>query len=221
MNKKFQLLNSRQDDIFTSIAGILGGIAAPVRIKLIHYLSQAPLTVEVLAKKIDQSVANTSMHLRKMLSENLVSVISQGQKRVYSLHPAALEFWESCQDFVQKIDPSLFLESEDIFGDVAWDKDLAETVEMAKQNEVIFLDVRPDDESVEDLNLPYVVHIAAQDLEEKISKLPKRKSIIVFCRGRLCSLSVMTVNDLRKKGFKAYRLDKSWFALKNYLSKKK
>lgn len=218
MNKKFQVLKSRQDEIFNSIASILGGIAAPVRIKLIHFLSQAPLTVEVLANKIDQSVANTSMHLRKMLAENIVTVTSQGQKRVYTLHPAVLEFWESCQDFVQKIDPQLHLVSEDLFGAIEWDKNINETVTMAKKGELILLDVRPEDESVDDLNLPYVLHISSQNLDEKLNKLPKRKPILVFCRGRLCSLSAATVSDLRAKGLKAYRLDKSWFAIKKHLS---
>ncbi len=65
MNKKFELIKNRQDEIFLGISNLLSGISSPVRLKLLHFLSQAPLTVEVLSNKIDQSVANTSMHLRK------------------------------------------------------------------------------------------------------------------------------------------------------------
>ena len=87
MDNKLKVLKQRQEDIFVSLASLLGAMAAPVRIRLIHFLSQAPLTVEVMASKVDQSVANTSMHIRKMLNEGLVTVESLGQKRLYTLAP--------------------------------------------------------------------------------------------------------------------------------------
>jgi DNA-binding transcriptional ArsR family regulator len=62
MDNKLKVLKQRQEDIF-SLASLLGAMAAPVRIRLIHFLSQAPLTVEVMEIKVDQSVANTSIWL--------------------------------------------------------------------------------------------------------------------------------------------------------------
>jgi DNA-binding transcriptional ArsR family regulator len=67
MKKKLNELKTKQDHLFNDASSILSSLSAPVRIKLIHFLSQAPLTVEVLSGKLGQSVANTSMHLRKML----------------------------------------------------------------------------------------------------------------------------------------------------------
>lgn len=215
-----QLLKEQQADVFDSMAGILGAIAAPVRIKLIHFLSQAPLTVEVLASKTDQSVANTSMHLRKMLSEGLVSVESLGQKRLYTLGPAVLDFWESYQDFVQKLNPSLKINSEELFGDISWNKDWKETRKLLKNKEIILLDVRPNDEVVDELkDFSEIMHISQQDLKQNLRKLPKRKQILVFCRGRMCALSAYSVNYLRENGFKAYRLEESWTRLKKELLK--
>jgi DNA-binding transcriptional ArsR family regulator len=215
---KLQVLKKQQGNVFESMAGILGAIAAPVRIRLIHFLSQAPLTVEVLAGKTDQSVANTSMHLRKMLSEKLVTVESVGQKRLYTLVPAVLDFWESYQDFIQKLDPQLKINSQDITGDISWTKDWEETRKLIKKKEILFLDVRPSDEVGDDLKeFSEIVHISQQDLKQNLNKLPKRKKILVFCRGRMCALSAYSVNYLRENGFKAFRLEESWTRLKKEL----
>lgn len=217
MDKKLQILKERQNQVFTGMAEILGGISSPVRIRLIHFLSQGPLTVETLADKIDQSVANTSMHLRKMLAEKIVSVTVQGKNRLYSLHPAVLPFWEACQDFVQGLDPNLKLQVEDVYEDLDWKEDLKTTVSMAKNKDVLLLDARPSDEVVEPLDELNVVNIPSGELKKNLAKLSKRKPVLVFCRGRMCALSAYVVNDLREQGYKAYRLNESWYSLKNMI----
>lgn len=215
MDKKLEILRERQNMIFANIAEILGGISSPVRIRLIHFLSQGPLTVETLSNKIDQSIANTSMHLRKMLSAGVVNVTVQGKNRLYTLHPAALTFWEDCQDFVQKIDPTLKLEIEDVYEEMDWRENLRTTVKMAKKNEVTLIDARPSEEVIEPLDELNVLNIPGHEISKHLSKIPKRKPVLIFCRGRLCALSAFAVNELRKKGLKAYRLNESWYSLKN------
>lgn len=217
MDNKLKVLKLRQEDIFASMASLLGAMAAPVRIRLIHFLSQAPLTVEVMADKVDQSVANTSMHLRKMLSEGLVSVESLGQKRLYTLAPEVQSFWENFQDFAQKLDPTLVLEASDLYGDINWKMAWNETKKLVKDGEVVLLDVRPADELVESESTDYVIHIPQAELKANLKKLAKKKSILVFCRGRLCALSAFSVNYLRENGFKAHRLDISWNSIKSDL----
>ncbi len=209
MDKKLKLLKERQEDIFVSLASLLGAMASPVRIRLIHFLSQAPLTVEVAAGKVDESIANTSMHLRKMLNEGLVSVETLGQKRAYSLAPEVLDFWEHYQSFAQKLDPALVLSTSDIYGDLNWTHSWSETKKLAKAGEVLLLDVRPRDEVIEGDGARFVLHIPQSDLKSNLKRLPKNKPLLVFCRGRLCALSAYSVNYLREMGYKAYRLDVS------------
>ena len=220
MDKKLEKLKSSQNDVFEGMAYVLASLSAPVRIKLMHFLAQAPLTVEVLSQKIDQSIANTSMHLRKMLNEKVVSVESVGQKRLYSLHPAAFEFWEQCQDFIQKVHPELKLPTEQIYGDINWTHTLEESFKMLEDGKIIFLDVRPRDEaSVISTNKNFL-HIPSNELESELSKLSKKKAIVVYCRGRMCALSAFTVNYLRERGYKAFRLKESWFSLSQSLQQK-
>jgi len=214
MDHKLKVLKERQEDIFVSLATLLGAMASPVRIRLIHFLSQAPLTVEVMASKVDESIANTSMHLRKMLSEGLVKVETLGQKRLYSLSPAVIGFWEHFQDFAQKLDPSLVLELNDVYGDINWSYSLAETKKMLRSKEILLLDVRPKEEVLSDEDSEDVLHIPQSDLKDSLKRISKKKKVLVFCRGRLCALSAFSVNYLRENGYKAYRLDASWNIIK-------
>ena len=217
MEHKLKVLKERQEDIFVSLASLMGAMASPVRIRLIHFLSQAPLTVEVMAGKVDESVANTSMHLRKMLNEGLVKVETLGQKRLYSLAPAALDFWEHYQDFAQKLDPSLLLETKDLYGDINWTISLNETKKLVRSGEVILLDVRPENEVVNADESDVVLHIPQSELKSHLKKISKKKKILVFCRGRLCALSAFSVNYLRENGLRAYRLDSSWTIIKGVI----
>lgn len=217
MDSKLKVLKTRQEDIFVSLASLSGAMSSPVRIRLVHFLSQAPLTVEVLANKVDESVANTSMHLRKMLGEGLVSVETHGQKRMYSLAPAMFAFWEHYQDFAQELDPSLVLETHDLYGDINWTLSLDETKEMVESGEVVLLDVRPLDETVSTDDSDLILHIPQAELKASLKNIPKKKKILVFCRGRICALSAFSTNYLRENGFKAYRLDISWNAIKGVI----
>lgn len=221
MDKKLNLLKTKQDESFSLMANIIGSFASSVRIKLIHFLSQSPLTVEVLAQKIDQTIANTSMHLRKMLSEKIVNVEVVGQKRLYSLRPALMIFWEQCQDFCMEIDPTVKLSVEELYGDINWKFSEKETLQMIKNKELVVLDVRPDDEAKNELKnrYSYLICLPISELKNRLDELPKRKKILVICRGRLCALSAHTVNLLRENDYKAYRLEASWFKLSKILLK--
>ncbi len=218
MDNKLKVLKERQEETFSSLATLLGAMASPVRIRLIHFLSQAPLTVEILANKVDESVANTSMHLRKMLNEGVLKVETLGQKRLYSLSPAVLDFWEDFQDFAQKLNPSLSLEMNDVYGDINWSYSLAETKRMLRSKEIVLVDVRPRDEVLNDMNSVDILSIPQSELKEGMKKLSKKKKILVFCRGRLCALSAFSVNYLRENGYKAYRLDASWSVIKGVIN---
>lgn len=214
MDNKMKVLKQRQEDIFVSLASLLGAMAAPVRIRLIHFLSQAPLTVEVMASKVDQTIANTSMHVRKMLNEGLVSVERVGQKRLYTLSPEVQIFWENFQDFAQKLDSSLVLDTSDVYGDINWVEPWNDTKKLVKSGEVVLLDVRPEDEVLSSDESDFVTHIPQNNLKSSLKTIPKKKKILVFCRGRLCALSAFSVNYLRENGYKAYRLDVSWNSIK-------
>ncbi len=211
--KQFQELKEKQHEVFEELSSLLGALAAPVRLKIIHLLSQSPQSVETLAEKLNQTTANTSMHLRKMYLEGILKVTTDKQKRIYSIaHPALLSFWENLQDFAQEKNPQLQLKSDDFYGeDFSWEKSPAETRRLIKENKIILLDVRPDDEVNEEET--EAIHLSHSALKDGSIKLPKTKDILVFCRGRFCALAVDAVATLRKKGYRAFRLEESWYEI--------
>ncbi len=216
MNAKLLQTKENQNEIFEGLSSLLLGLASPVRIKLIHFLSQSPLSVEVLADKIGQSVANTSMHLRKMYGAGLVKVSVVGQRRLYTLETAVLHFWEKAQDLLQELHPELNLKTDETYGDIDWELS-GELVKRLKENSALIIDVRPDDEAKDSpfSHLSFYQQIPASELSKE--NFNKTKTLFIFCRGRFCALSADSVFQLRKKGYKAFRLPYSWFELKNIL----
>lgn len=45
-------------------------------------------------------------------------------------------------------------------------------------------------------------------------RLPKSKTLFIYCRGRYCSLASQAVRILRREGYKAFRLRESAFRLR-------
>jgi DNA-binding transcriptional ArsR family regulator len=221
MSKTFEKAKERQEELFIEIASLLSGLTSPVRLKIIHFLSQAPHSVEQLSLKLGQSVANTSMHLKKMQREDILKAETSGQKRIYSLaHLELKTFWEQIQDYAQIQDPTKIIDSEAIYHEnLLWEKSLKETIKDIKSQKVLLLDVRPNDEVDEDdpQYSKYVVHIPFDNLKRMKDELPANKPLLIICRGRLCVMSNESTHQLRKMGFEAFKGHFSWFQLSQAL----
>ena len=221
MSKPIEKAKEKQDYLFTELASLLDALASPVRLKIIHFLTQAPHSVEQLSLKLEQTVANTSMHLKKMQRENILKTETLGQKRIYSLAQEQMkDFWEQIQNFALIHTPSNSIISHELYQeDLEWFKDMEETIKMIKTKKLTLLDVRPDDEiDGMDANYKkYVVHIPFNNLKRLKDDLPKSRPILVICRGRLCVVSNESTYQLRKLGFDAYKLNQSWFQVSKKL----
>ena len=68
------------------------------------------------------------------------------------------------------------------------------------------LDVRPADEYVAG-HIPSALSVPLPELAKRLADLPRGKEIVAYCRGPYCVLAVEAVNILRRKGFKACRLE--------------
>ena len=223
--KTFEKAKDRQEYLFTEMASLLGVLASPVRLKIIHFLFQAPHSVEPLSIKIGQSVANTSMHLKKMQRENILKTVVLGQKRVYSLAQEEMrEFWEQIQHFAEIHNSSNIISSPDIYHEeLAWPRDFVETIKMIQSKKLVLLDVRPSDEIDESdpFYNEFVTHIPAENLKKETHLIPTKKPILVICRGRLCVMSNESTFLLRKKGFEVYKFDYSWYQISKMIGKSK
>jgi rhodanese-related sulfurtransferase len=84
-----------------------------------------------------------------------------------------------------------------------------------KNGEVSVLDVRPPEE-FEAGHIPGALSVPLPELAKRLSDLPRRREVVAYCRGPYCVLAVEAVKLLRRKGFKAVRLEDGvldWAAL--------
>ena len=68
------------------------------------------------------------------------------------------------------------------------------------------LDVRPAEEYRAG-HIPGAVSIPVGELKARLEELPKGRDVIAYCRGPYCVMAGQAVDLLRKKGFKAYRME--------------
>jgi ArsR family transcriptional regulator len=81
-----------------------------------------------------------------------------------------------------------------------------ELLKRSRAGAVTILDVRPPDEFALG-HLPGAVNIPLRALEARLSELKRSTEIVAYCRGPYCVLSYEAVAALRKRGFKARRLE--------------
>ena len=78
-----------------------------------------------------------------------------------------------------------------------------------KRGEAQILDVRPEDEFAMG-HVRGAINIPFEKLARRLRALDRDTEIIAYCRGPYCVLSFEAVALLRKKGFKALRLEDGW-----------
>ena len=75
-----------------------------------------------------------------------------------------------------------------------------------REGDVTVIDVRPREE-YEAAHIPGAVSIPLPELVRDLAQLPKKGEIVAYCRGPYCVLAVEAVRLLRRKGFRAVRLE--------------
>jgi ArsR family transcriptional regulator len=81
-----------------------------------------------------------------------------------------------------------------------------ELVARLKEGTVTLIDVRPEEEFALG-HLPGAINIPVNVLKRRMAELTKRREIVAYCRGPYCVMSFDAVAALRKKGFRARRLE--------------
>jgi rhodanese-related sulfurtransferase len=195
--------------VYDEIARIGKATASPARLEILDMLSQGPRTVEALATQLGQSLANTSHHLQVLRRARLVDAERAGVYVTYRLAtPQVGEFFLRLRALAQ----SRLAEIERVSRQYwetrgaleAVDKD--ELRHRVRSGQVIVIDVRPPEEYVAG-HLPGALSVPLSDLKKQLRKLPKNRDIVAYCRGPYCVMALDAVDLLRRKGFRAHRLE--------------
>lgn len=198
-----------KDAIYEQFARLGKAVSAPKRLELLDLLSQGPRTVEALAEHASISVANASQHLQVLRAARLVDAEKKGLYVEYRVAGdevsrfflALRRLAETRLAEVDQVTRS-YLDGRGSMEAV----DGEELVRRVKAGEVTVLDVRPTEEYSAG-HLPRAVSIPLGELKARLKELPRNREVVAYCRGPYCVMAVEAVELLRKKGFKAYRME--------------
>lgn len=198
-----------KDSVYGELARLGKAVSAPKRLELLDLLCQGPRTVEALAKHANVSVANASQHLQVLRRARLVEAERQGLHVEYRLADD-----EVCRFFValRKLGEARLAEVERVTREYFDARGAMEALgsdellRRVKNGEVTVLDVRPAEEYRAG-HLPGALSIPLGELKARLKELPKHRDVVAHCRGPYCVMAVEAVELLRKRGFRAFRLE--------------
>lgn len=194
--------------LYDGFAEVAKAMASGRRIEIIDVLAQGERSVEDLAGEIEQSVANTSHHLRAIARVGLVTTRRDGTRIFYSLagEPVA-EFLAALRDVANEHVAALdrlataYLGERDGIELIGRD----ELARRMKHGEVVLLDVRPAAEFAAG-HITGARSMPISELRRHLRALPKDADVVAYCRGPYCVYADDAVRELKRKGFDARRL---------------
>jgi len=193
-------------DAFASVAKALG---SGRRAEIIDVLAQGERSVEDIAGQIDQSVANTSHHLRGLAEAGLLQSRRDGQRIIYRLtSDRVAELWAALRDVAATHVAEVEILADRYFGerDAVEEIDADELAERLGEGRVVVLDVRPVTEYAAG-HIAGARSVPIELLDQAVAGLPKSREVIAYCRGPYCVYADDAVRLLRQRGYRARRLD--------------
>jgi rhodanese-related sulfurtransferase len=81
-----------------------------------------------------------------------------------------------------------------------------ELMRRVRNGEVTVLDVRPAQEYHAG-HIPGARSVPLGELKQHLANLPRNREIVAYCRGPQCVMAIEAVELLRKRGFRASRME--------------
>ena len=195
--------------VYEQLARIGKALAHPCRLELVDLLSQGPRTVEVLAQYTGQSLANTSHHLQVLRRARLVEAEKAGLHVTYQLaDPHVSRFFLD----LRRLGEARLAEIEQVRRQYRDARGAMESVDgdellrRVRRGEVTILDVRPTEEYLAG-HIPGAHSIPLAALRKRLAELPRRREVVAYCRGPYCVMAIDAVELLRKRGYRAHRME--------------
>jgi rhodanese-related sulfurtransferase/DNA-binding transcriptional ArsR family regulator len=193
--------------LYQQLARMAKALSAPARVEILDVLAQGPHTVERLAERTSQSVANASQHLKVLRSTRLVDATRKGTFIEYRLaHPDMAGMLVSLREAAERH----LLELQAARHELTRASDVErigrrELLQRMRDGEVILIDVRPPNEYAA-AHLPGALSIPLNELSRHLRELPKSREVVAYCRGPYCMLAVEAVQQIRRHGRRARHL---------------
>jgi len=198
--------------LYQAIGRVAAALGSAGRLQILEFVAQGERSVDALAAMTGLSVANTSKHLQALRQAGLVNPRKQGLRVYYALAGDDVSLLLAALRGVAEhraADVEKLLQDWLAHRDELEPVPAREVLKRARNGLVTVLDVRPAEEYAAG-HLPGAINVPIDKLEGYLSKLPKRKEVIAYCRGPYCLMSFEAVAKLRRRGFKAKRLENGY-----------
>ena len=201
-----------KDALYDAFAEVAKALASGRRAEIVDLLSQGERSVEEIAEEIDQSVANTSHHLRAMARSGLVGTRRDGTRIFYSL---ASDRVAELGAALREVAAEHLAGIERLTRAYLGDRDELEAIsrkELAarlRRGDVVVIDVRPEPEYRAG-HIKGARSLPVGELRRHLRALPKEAEVVAYCRGPYCVYADDAVRELRRRGFAARRLEEGF-----------
>lgn len=197
-----------KDALYEGFAEVAKALASGRRAEIVDLLAQGERSVDDIAVEINQSVANTSHHLRAMARAGLLTTRREGTRIFYALAGDRVGLlWSALRDVATEHTAGL----ERLVDAYLGERDGLEIInrnELAKRirsGDIVVLDVRPAAEfSSGHIDGARSVPIA--ELRKHMKALSKNVDVVAYCRGPYCVYADDAVRELNRRGYRARRL---------------
>jgi rhodanese-related sulfurtransferase/biotin operon repressor len=204
--------DAAKERLYQAIGRVAAALGSAGRLQILEFVAQGERSVDALAEMTGLSVANTSKHLQALRQAGLVNARKQGLRVYYSIAGDDVSLLLSSLRGVAEhraADVDKLLQAWIARRDELDPVPAREVLARLKNGLITVLDVRPAEEYAAG-HLPGAINVPVDRLEKYLSKLPKRKEVLAYCRGPYCLMSFEAVEKLRKRGFKAKRLENGY-----------
>jgi rhodanese-related sulfurtransferase/predicted transcriptional regulator len=198
-----------KDALFDAFAEVAKALASGRRAEIVDVLAQAERSVEEIAVEIGQSVANTSHHLRAMARAGVLRTRREGTRIVYMLaSDRVFELWAAMRDVAGEHVAGIERLAEAYVGDRAGLEAVTrrELADRLDAGDVVVLDVRPGPEFRAG-HIPGARSVPVGELRQHLRTLRKDADVVAYCRGPYCAYADDAVRLLRRRGYRARRLE--------------
>ena len=212
MTSKILCQPDKLSAVYQSLALVAQALANPNRLQLLEHIAQGERSVEPLAVITGLSIANTSQHLQALRKAGMVVARRKGQRVFYSIAGhEVVQLYTALQRAGETQVAEVELLVRDFIGHRYKLEPIRakELLDRVQKGLVTVLDVRPADEFSAG-HLPGAINIPFDQLERGLARLPKKREVVAYCRGPYCLMSFEAVLKLRKRGWKARRLQQGF-----------
>lgn len=198
-----------KDALFDAFAEVAKALASGRRAEIVDVLAQGERSVDEVARELDQSLANTSHHLRALARAGLVRTRRGGTRIFYGLASEGVaSLWAALRDVATDHVAGIEHLADAYLGD----RDGLEAItrdELATRlgdGDVVVLDVRPEAEFRAG-HIAGARSLPVTELLHSLRTLPKDTEVVAYCRGPFCVYADDAVRELRRRGHAARRLE--------------